>query len=337
MIKIDLKKKTNQKKRNNSFNIDKELFIKNNNDNNNESKISIRKSFEIYKNKNKTFKDKLINLNIYSNINRKRNSANNILFLNSYYDSTENPEFLRRYKNITLSDSKSNFTSNLKNKNINNISLLSNNSFTKITQFKNENKININQIKKEKIKSSINPLNKKIISLKKELKYKKCKFLKLKLEIEKKDYENKISKLKEQYNFIYQCYKKKIKSLKIKLIKCEKKYVNIKKLKEDTYNEDLKFQNDKIKILDELIEYRGLLSNFTISNDDNTEEYSKMIKDYSSEEKTIKEGSICEYTKLDSIFNRESLLDERINEDIDSLNKKNKIEIFKYKFLENKI
>ena len=60
-------------------------------------------------------------------------------------------------------------------------------------------------------------------------------------------------------------------------------------------------------------------------------------KDYSSEEKTIKEGSICEYTKLDSIFNRESLLDERINEDIDSLNKKNKIEIFKYKFLENKI
>jgi hypothetical protein len=124
--------------------------------------------------------------------------------------------------------------------------------------------------------------------------------------------------------------------LRIKLIKKEKKYINIAKLNENINNEDLAFQNDKIKLLNELIKYRSLLSNISVSNEDNDEEYSKILKDYTSEDKTINESSYGEYTKLDTVYNRESLLDEKINEDIESKKISNKIEIFKSKFLEGK-
>ena len=160
--------------------------------------------------------------------------------------------------------------------------------------------------------------------------------LRIKIEIEKKNNENNLLMLKEQYNFINQRYKKKIKSLRLKLIKNEKKYINIAKFNENLNNEDLIFQNDKIKLLNELIKYRSLLSDITISNEDNNEEYSKILKDYTSEDKTISESSYGEYAKLDTIYNRESLLDEKINEDIESKTICNKIEIFKSKFLEGK-
>ena len=191
-------------------------------------------------------------------------------------------------------------------------------------------------IKKEEIKSKINRLNSNIKSLEKELNEKRNMIIRIKLEIEKKNNENNLLMLKEQYNFINQRYQKKIKSLRIKLIKNEKKYINIAKFNENLNNEDLIFQNDKIKLLNELIKYRSLLSNISVSNEDNNEEYSKILKDYTSEDKTINESSFCEYTKLDTIYNRESLLDEKINEDIESKKIHNKIEIFKSKFLENK-
>ena len=191
-------------------------------------------------------------------------------------------------------------------------------------------------IKKEDIKSKINGLKNKVILLEKELNEKRKMLLRIKIEIEKKNNENNLLMLKEQYNFINQRYKKKIKSLRLKLIKNEKKYINIAKFNENLNNEDLIFQNDKIKLLNELIKYRSLLSDITISNEDNNEEYSKILKDYTSEDKTISESSYGEYAKLDTIYNRESLLDEKINEDIESKTICNKIEIFKSKFLEGK-
>ena len=191
-------------------------------------------------------------------------------------------------------------------------------------------------IKKEDIKSKINGLKNKVILLEKELNEKRKMLLRIKIEIEKKNNENNLLMLKEQYNFINQRYKKKIKSLRLKLIKNEKKYINIAKFNENLNNEDLIFQNDKIKLLNELIKYRSLLSDITISNEDNNEEYSKILKDYTSEDKTISESSYGEYAKLDTIYNRESLLDEKINEDIEIKTICNKIEIFKSKFLEGK-
>ena len=191
-------------------------------------------------------------------------------------------------------------------------------------------------IKKEIIESKINVLKSNIISLEKKLSEKRNMLLRIKFEIEKKNYENNLLILKEQYNFINQRYKKRIKSLRIKLIKNEKKYINIAIFNENINNEALIFQNDKIKLLNELIKYRSLLSNISVSNEDNDEEYSKILKDYTSEDKTINESSYDEYNKLDTIYNRESLLDEKINGDIENKKICNRIEIFKSKFLENK-
>ena len=191
-------------------------------------------------------------------------------------------------------------------------------------------------MKKEEIKSKINSLKNNIISLEKVLNEKRKMALRIKLQIEKQKYDNNLLMLKEQYNFINQRYQKKIKSLRVKLIKNEKKYINVAKCNENLNNENLIFQNDKIKLLNELIKYRSLLSNISVSNEDNNEEYSKILKDYTSEDKTIIESSFCEYTKLDTIYNRESLLDEKINEDIENNEICNKIEIFKSKFLEDK-
>jgi len=142
-------------------------------------------------------------------------------------------------------------------------------------------------------------------------------------------------KIKEKNKKDISKIKKENIKLKIKIINCEKKYINIKKFDENIYNEDLDFQNQKIKLLDELIEYRGLLSNFN-SNDEKDEEYSNMIKDNSSIEKTIKEGSLVDYIKLDSMYDRESLLDEMIINDIKFVNMENKMGSFRTKFLNDK-
>ena len=85
-------------------------------------------------------------------------------------------------------------------------------------------------------------------------------------------------------------YKNKIKTLKIKLKQYKNKYIKKEKLDENIKKENLDFQNNKIKLLNQLIEYRGLLSNVSISKDDNSEEYSNM-RDYSSDENTINENS----------------------------------------------
>ena len=61
-----------------------------------------------------------------------------------------------------------------------------------------------------------------------------------------------------------------------------------------------------------------------------------MIKDNSSIEKTIKEGSLVDYIKLDSMYDRESLLDEMIINDIKFVNMENKMGSFRTKFLNDK-
>ena len=98
----------------------------------------------------------------------------------------------------------------------------------------------------------------------------------------------------------------------------------------------MSFQNKKIKLLDKLIEFRSLFSNYIIPNDDkNEEEYSKTEKDYSIEEKTINVKQNFDNGKFDSLCESESFLDEKINEDVEYKIKYNKIEAFKSKFFDN--
>jgi hypothetical protein len=158
-------------------------------------------------------------------------------------------------KNRKLNLSGNNLRLNLSQKlnDKNNLSLSVRRSSKNVKQIQNYIKMDTKQIKKERLKSKINIIDKSIISLKKKLNYKKRELIKLKFEIEKKNFENKLIELKEQNRFIIQKHKNKIKSLKIKLFKCEKKYINTKKFNDNLYNEDLSFQKKKIKIFQMII------------------------------------------------------------------------------------
>ena len=107
----------------------------------------------------------------------------------------------------------------------------------------------------------------------------------------------------------------------------------MKKTDEDLDKENLDFQNNKIKLLNELIEYRRLLSNFSNSNNDNNEEYTKFLNDYSSDEKTIKESSFTETNRMNSVYDRESLINEIDNNDTEYKSLENKMRVFATKFL----
>ena len=200
-----------------------------------------------------------------------------------------------------------------------------------------KNKNDINNIKKRKIQQQIKTLNNNIKTKKKTLKMKNIELLEIELENEKNSYKNKLLTLKEQYNFVTQKYKKRIQSLKIKVINCEKKFISKKMFDEDINNEDLNFQTNKEKTLAELIEYRRLLSD-TNMNDENNEEYSNIIRDNTSNEKTIKEDSLMNYNKLDSLISdKDSFLDEIKINDIKYINIKKKMSDFQKKYQEDTI
>ena len=240
----------------------------------------LKNKFKIFNNNNINYKGSQINLNIYNNLYFKNRNNNNIQIY-SYYNNNQNPEIQNTFKTNKIKSRNS-----LKNK-----IFQSMNETNKKSKISNKTNIYDNkQIIKNKLKIKIEKINKNRIILENNLKLKNQKLLVIKLENERKNNENKILNLKEQYNFIIEKYKIKIKSLKKKLIKCKKDYIKKEKLEENLKKENLDFQNNKIKLLNELIEYRGLLSNISISKDDNSEAYSN-IKDYSSDENTIIENS----------------------------------------------
>jgi len=297
----------------------------------NSFRIYLKKSLELSRSKNK-----MLNLSLYSKLQHSTFLSNDSFQIGQNYNNTERPEYLMRSKNLNLSGNNIRLNLSQKFNDKNNLSLSVRRPSKNINQINDCVKLDKDQIKKERLKSKINIIDKSIKLLEQKLNSKKRELLILKYEMEKKNFENKLLKLKEQNSFIIQKHKNKIKSLKIKLFKCEKKYINIRKFNDNLYNEDLNFQNRKIKLFDKLIELRSFLSNFTISNDDNNgEEYSKTEKDYSDEEKinTIKQN--IDFGKFDSLCESETFLDEKINEDVEYKIKDNKIEIFKSKFLEN--
>ncbi len=297
----------------------------------NSFRIYLKKSLELSRSKNK-----MLNLSLYSKLQHSTFLSNDSFQIGQNYNNTERPEYLMRSKNLNLSGNNIRLNLSQKFNDKNNLSLSVRRPSKNINQINDCVKLDKDQIKKERLKSKINIIDKSIKLLEQKLNSKKRELLILKYEMEKKNFENKLLKLKEQNSFIIQKHKNKIKSLKIKLFKCEKKYINIRKFNDNLYNEDLNFQNRKIKLFDKLIELRSFLSNFTISNDDNNgEEYSKTEKDYSDEEKinTIKQN--IDFGKFDSLCESETFLDEKINEDVEYKIKDNKIEIFKPKFLEN--
>ena len=325
MKKIELDNKMNKKKIN-SLKKSKEYKL-----GHNSFRIYLKKSIELSRSKNK-----LLNLNIYSKLQHSTFLSNDSFQISPNYINTERPEYFMKSKKLNLGGNNIRLNLSQKLNDKNNLSLSVRRSSINVKQIQNCIKIDAEQIKKERLKSKINIIDKSIISFEKKLNYKKRELLTLKFEIEKKNYENKLIKLKEQNSFVIQKHKNKINSLKIKLFKCEKKYINIKKFNDDLYNEDLSFQNKKIKLLDKLIEFRSLLSNYIIKNkDNNEEEYSKTEKDYSIEEKTINVKQNFDYGKFDSLCESESFLDEKISEDVEYKIKFNKIETFKSKFLEN--
>lgn len=297
----------------------------------NSFRIYLKKSLELSRSKNK-----MLNLSLYSKLQHSTFLSNDSFQIGQNYNNTERPEYLMRNKNLNLSGNNIRLNLSQKFNDKNNLSLSVRRPSKNINQINDCVKLDKDQIKKERLKSKINIIDKSIKLLEQKLNSKKRELLILKYEMEKKNFENKLLKLKEQNSFIIQKHKNKIKSLKIKLFKCEKKYINIRKFNDNLYNEDLNFQNRKIKLFDKLIELRSFLSNFSISNDDNNEEeYSKTEKDYSDEEKinTIKQN--IDFGKFDSLCESETFLDEKINEDVEYKIKDNKIEIFKSKFLEN--
>ena len=249
----------------------------------NSFRIYIKKSIELSRSNYK-----LLNLSLYSKLQHSNFLSNDSFQISPNYNNTDYLDNFLKNKNLNLSGNniKLNLTQKLNDKN--NLSLSVRRSSKNVKQIQNYIKMDTKQIKKERLKSKINIIDKSIISLEKQLNYKKRELLTLKIEIEKKNFENKLIELKEQNRFVIQKHKNKIKSLKIKLFKCEKKYINIKKFNDNLYNEDLSFQKKKIKILDKLIEFRSLLSNYIVLNENNNEEeYSKTEKDYSIEEKSI--------------------------------------------------
>lgn len=325
MKKIELDNKMNKKKIN-SLKKSKEYKL-----GHNSFRIYLKKSIELSRSKNK-----LLNLSLYSKLQHSTFLSNDSFQICPNYINTERPEYFMKSKKLNLGGNNIRLNLSQKSNDKNNLSLSVIRSSINVKQIQNCIKVDAEQIKKERLKSKINIIDKSIISLEKKLNYKKRELLTLKFEIEKKNYENKLIKLKEQNSFVIQKHKNKINSLKIKLFKCEKKYINIKKFNDDLYNEDLSFQNKKIKLLDKLIEFRSLLSNYIIKNkDNNEEEYSKTEKDYSIEEKTINVKQNFDYGKFDSLCESESFLDEKISEDVEYKIKFNKIETFKSKFLEN--
>lgn len=325
MKKIELDNKMNKKKIN-SLKKSKEYKL-----GHNSFRIYLKKSIELSRSKNK-----LLNLNLYSKLQHSTFLSNDSFQISPNYINTERPEYFIKSKKLNLGGNNIRLNLSQKLNDKNNLLLSVRRYSINDKQIQNCIKVDAEQIKKERLKSKINIIDKSIISLEKKLNYKKRELLTLKFEIEKKNYENKLIKLKEQNSFVIQKHKNKINSLKIKLFKCEKKYINIKKFNDDLYNEDLSFQNKKIKLLDKLIEFRSLLSNYIIKNkDNNEEEYSKTEKDYSIEEKTINVKQNFDYGKFDSLCESESFLDEKISEDVEYKIKFNKIETFKSKFLEN--
>ena len=325
MKKIELDNKMNKNKIN-SLKKSKEYKL-----GHNSFRIYIKKSIELSKNKYK-----LLNLSLYSKLQHSNFLSNDSFQISPNYNNTEYLEYFLKNKKLNLSGNNIRLNLSQKLNDKNNLSLSVRRSSKNVKQIQNYIKMDTKQIKKERLKSKINIIDKSIISLEKKLNFKKRELLTLKFEIEKKNFENKLIELKEQNRFVIQKHKNKIKSLKIKLFKCEKKYINIKKFNDNLYNEDLSFQKKKIKILDKLIEFRSLLSNYVISNDNNNEEeYSKTEKDYSIEEKSINVKQNFDNGKFDSLCESESFLDTKINEDVEYKIKYNKIEIFKSKFLEN--
>ena len=185
----------------------------------------------------------------------------------------------------------------------------------------NNKKRNNNDIDniKEKIKIQIKTLNDDIKSLEKTLKIKKLQLLEIQLENDKNSYKNKLLTLKEQYNFVVLKYIKKIQTLKKKVIVCEKKFISKDIFEENLYKEDLNFQNDKLKTLDELVEYRRLLSDSNL-NEENKEECTNIIQNNTSNEETIKEGSFMSFSKPDSLNDKTSFFDEIMINDIKNIN-----------------
>ena len=325
MKKIELDNKMNKNKIN-SLKKSKEYKL-----GHNSFRIYIKKSNELSRSKYK-----LLNLSLYSKLQHSNFLSNDSFQINANYNNTEYLDYFLKNRKLNLIGNNIGLNLSQKLNDKNNLSLSVRRSSKNVKQIQNCIKMDTEQIKKERLKSKINIIDKSIISLEKKLNFKKRELLTLKFEIEKKNFENKLIELKEQNRFVIQKHKNKIKSLKIKLFKCEKKYINIKKFNDNLYNEDLSFQKKKIKILDKLIEIRSLLSNYIISNDNNNEEeYSKTEKDYSIEEKSITFKQNFDYGKFDSLCESESFLDTKINEDVEYKIKYNKIEIFKSKFLEN--
>ena len=317
MKKFEINQKERKKERPKSLRNEKEKNFKSNNEDLYSPNIKLTKLLKIEKNSNNNLKNKLINLIIFSNIKKQinNNNNNNILIYSYHIKTNNNGKSQKGKKNKTMKSKKEKYK---------NMKILT-----------KDNEIDIQQIKKDKLKIDIDKLNKERIILLQNLKLKNQKLFAIKLEIERKKYKNKLFNLTEQYNFVINKYKNRIKSMKIKLIKYEKKYINVKKTDEDLDKENLDFQNNKIKLLNELIEYRRLLSNFSNSNNDNNEEYTKFLNDYSSDEKTIKESSFTETNRMNSVYDRESLINEIDNNDTEYKSLENKMRVFTTKFLED--
>jgi len=175
MKKIELDNKMNKKKIN-SLKKSKEYKL-----GHNSFWIYLKKSIELSRSKNK-----LLNLNLYSKLQHSTFLSNDSFQISPNYINTERPEYFIKSKKLNLGGNNIwlNFSQKLNDKN--NLSLSVRRSSINVKQIQNCIKVDAEQIKKERLKSKINIIDKSIISLENKLNYKKRELLTLKFELEKK-------------------------------------------------------------------------------------------------------------------------------------------------------
>ena len=273
--------------------------------------------------------------------------------LNSYYHHRSETEYISnkiinlkplmlRYnmdikKDDIISDIRANFNSkfsksmcqNMKR----NIYVLTNNNINDniinyLPKFENNKKLK----SESEIKSALIDCNNIIKNLEKILKEKKNQLLILKYFSEKNEYRLKLLHLKKLLKFVNNSYQSKIKNLQKKQNNMERKLISKKILDEEIYKEEINFQCEKVTLLNNLVEYRILLSQ--INNTENEMENNKINDYYSNDNRTIKEYSSNDYSKLDSSINDSSAIDENIYDQNNKKIQDNKISEFKYKFFD---
>ena len=171
------------------------------------------------------------------------------------------------------------------------------------------------------LNQKINVATMKIEILNNYKKNKSLSFIKKKIEYNRIYFKNDLKNLKENYYNNIQKHLEQIKYLKMRISKCEEKFLNISEHKEIIKNEELDFKLQKVDLIEKIIILQKALHD--ILNRDSTTNDTNHF-DESFEEQTIKDFSFTEY----------SIAKDKIGNNYNVYNMYNKFKINKAYFTE---